>query len=217
MSALFLLIPDPVLREAVIEQIKAAKLGDACLLAQPEDLSERIKDKEPPHIIVVDKPQSQEKAATLARALCEKAERPILLGLGYDADADNVTESFPKPFRLGHLVSRLKHYLETASLIRDNVLTFGPFRLEPLNRRISRDDDAPMRLTEKETALLAFLAQNKGPATRQDILASVWGYGERIDTHTLETHIYQLRKKLDKEGENWLISDQGSYRLMGAE
>jgi len=95
-------------------------------------------------------------------------------------------------------------------------VTFGPYRLESQNRRVLRDNEAdPIRLTEKETALLVYLAQNKTPSTRQDILANVWGYDERIDTHTLETHIYQLRRKLDREGENWLLSEAGAYRLAG--
>jgi DNA-binding response OmpR family regulator len=117
---------------------------------------------------------------------------------------------------LGHLATRLRYYLETAPLLRDRVIAFGPHRLEPQNRRILRGDETEaIRLTEKETALLVFLAQSKEPATRKDILASVWGYDERIDTHTLETHIYQLRRKLDSSGENWLINEAGTYRLAG--
>ena len=68
-------------------------------------------------------------------------------------------------------------------------------------------------LTEKETALLVFLGHSHEPVTRRDILAAVWGYDENIDTHTLETHIYQLRRKLDGKDENWLINEAGAYRL----
>jgi DNA-binding response OmpR family regulator len=59
--------------------------------------------------------------------------------------------------------------------------------------------------------LLVFLAAQPQPVTRRDILAGVWGYDERIDTHTLETHIYQLRRKLDGD---WLVNEAGAYRLV---
>ena len=138
--------------------------------------------------------------------------------LGGTDEVEGVTETFAKPVRLGHLLTRVRYYLETAPLLRDRAIAFGPWRLEPQNRRLTRDNDAePVRLTEKETALLVYLAQSKEPATRRDILANVWGYDERIDTHTLETHIYQLRRKLEgggKEGgENWLVFEDGAYHL----
>jgi len=93
---------------------------------------------------------------------------------------------------------------------------FGPYRLELQTRCLRRGDEAsPIRLTEKESALLAFLAQSKTPVAKKEILANIWGYDEQIDTHTLETHIYQLRRKMDKEGENWIINEAGTYQLAG--
>jgi DNA-binding response OmpR family regulator len=208
---IFLLIPDTALREAVSEQIKAAKLCAPRAIDQAQDIPDGLLSP----VVVIDAQASGKKTEALAQSFCDHLEKPILLVLGGGEEGENVTETFSKPFRLGHLVSRLRYYLEEAPLLRDCVLTFGPYRLEPQNRRVLREDEAPVRLTEKETSLLVFLAQNKGPASRSELLASVWGYDERIDTHTLETHIYQLRKKLDRDGENWLVSDQGFYRLTG--
>ncbi|MFA4994505.1 MAG: winged helix-turn-helix domain-containing protein [Bdellovibrionales bacterium] len=213
MPTLFLLIPEPALRDAVIEQIKTAELGDPCVV---DSLQDALKQAEghASAVIVVDAAGAEKKTEAQIQSLNEKPNAPLILMLGGADDRPNVTETFSKPLRLGHLISRLRYYLETAPLLRDRVVAFGPYRLEPQSRRILRDNESePLRLTEKETALLVFLAQNKNPATRQDILADVWGYDERIDTHTLETHVYQLRRKLDKEGENWLINEAGTYRL----
>jgi len=213
MPELYLLIPDNALRDAVTEQIKAAKLGDPLVI---ESLSAVPKQEgeNAPDILIVDDLGSDKKTAELIQTLEQGQKKPVVLMLGGVADIAGVDESFSKPFRLGHLISRMKYYLETAPLLRNRIVAFGPYCLEPQNRRILRKGEGePIRLTEKETALLVFLAQTKASATRQDILANVWGYDERIDTHTLETHIYQLRRKLDKEGENWLINDAGTYRL----
>ena len=213
MSELYLLISDTALRDAVIEQINAAKLGNPCVIESPS-LVPKQEVENAPDILIVEDPGSEKKTAELVKFLEEEQKKLVVLMLGGADDSAGVAETFLKPFRLGHLMSRLKYYLETAPLLRDRIIAFGPYRLEPQNRRVFREKDAdPIHLTEKETALLVFLAQNNNPATRQDILANVWGYDERIDTHTLETHVYQLRRKLDKEGENWLLNEAGTYHL----
>lgn len=213
MPELFLLISDNALRDAVIEQIKAAKLSNPHII-ELSSLVSKQRSENVPDILIVDDPGSEKKTEEIVLSLEQEQNKPVVLMLGGATDITGVAETFSKPFRLGHLMSRLKYYLETAPLLRDRIIAFGPHRLEPQNRRLLREGETePIRLTEKETALLVFLAQTKAPATRQDLLANVWGYDERIDTHTLETHIYQLRRKLDKEGENWLVNDAGTYRL----
>jgi hypothetical protein len=203
MPEIFLLIPDIALRDAVVEQIRAAKLGDPHALTEPRLL------KQESVVVVEATPELDSQIQGLSGS-----EKPIVLVLGGAGDVEGLSETFPKPFRLGHLVNRLRYYLETTPLLRNRIVKFGPYRLESQNRRIVRDNDPDaIRLTEKETALLVYLAQSDAPATRREILAYVWGYDERIDTHTLETHIYQLRRKLDREGENWIVSESGAYRL----
>ena len=213
MTGIFLFIPDNALREAVAEQCAAAALPSARLVDNTAALLKQSESEES-CVIVVDEAAYDKKTAAALRALAERPHRPALLLLGAAEDSEAVTESFAKPLRLGHLIARLRYYLETAPLLRDRVVAFGPYRLEPQNRRILLEKTGEaIRLTEKETALLAFLAKHETPVTRRDILADVWGYDERIDTHTLETHIYQLRRKLDGAGENWLLFEAGAYRL----
>jgi len=217
MTALFLFIPETALRESVMEQITAAKIGEPRAV---DNLTALVKqtENENPCLILIDEAAYDKKAVAALCALKDKHENvtTLLLG-GKDEDAEGITESFMKPFRLGHLLTRLRYYLETAPLLRDRPVDFGPYRLEPHNRRISCENAAePIKLTEKETALLVFLAARTEPAKRSDILAGVWGYGEGIETHTLETHIYQLRRKLDKDSDNWLVFEAGAYHLARA-
>ena len=218
MASVFLLIPDVALREAVLEQIDAAKRDEARPVETAQAFVRQAAAQAAPGapgVLIIDEAAYDKKAAALLRGLDDAMGKPVILLLGGEDDGEGtVSETFAKPLRLGHLLSRLRYYTETALLLREHVVRFGAYRLEPQKRRILGDREGdPIRLTEKETALLVFLAQSKEPVTRRDILAAVWGYDERIDTHTLETHIYQLRRKLDAGGEAWLVSEAGTYHL----
>jgi len=214
MPDLFLFIPDSSLCDALLEQIRVAKMLEP-IPVDSAGAALRPAENEAPNILIFDSAEKDSDNEALVASFDATHQKTILLMLGGKGGIDGVAETFPKPFRLGHLISRLKYYLETAPLLYHRAIIFGPYRLDPQTRTALRDNTPePIRLTEKETALLVFLAEKKAPATRQELLANVWGYSETIDTHTLETHIYQLRKKLDREGENWLASDAGAYRLV---
>lgn len=167
--------------------------------------------------IILDESAADKKSLDLLQATpFEKPCRIFVLG---NTDASLSTcpamEIFPKPLRLGHLLVRLSFYLRGAPR-RTAPLVFGPYRLESGNRQLVREKDGTViRLTEKETALLDYLAQSENPVSREELLAAIWGHDGRIDTHTLETHIYQLRRKLDPDGQgtNLLINEAGAYRL----
>jgi len=215
MTGISLFIPDGALREAVVEQIKAAHWGEPRIVDGIQSWGKQNED-EATQLLIIDDADADKKLMTFLHHLKDRAEKPAILMLGGRDDFEGVSETFEKPLRLGHLLTRIRYYMETAPLLRDRVVDFGPYRLEPQNRRIlCANNSDPIRLTEKETALLVFLAQRNEPATRRDILAAIWGYDERIDTHTLETHIYQLRRKLDKDGggDAWLVNEAGAYRL----
>ena len=76
--------------------------------------------------------------------------------------------------------------------------------------------DQKVRLTEKETNILKYLYRAGGKAVaREELLAEVWGYNAAVTTHTLETHVYRLRQKIEPDPANAriLITEAGGYRL----
>jgi DNA-binding response OmpR family regulator len=212
MNTVHLVIPDAALRAAIVEQLSLANLAAEECADIPAALAANTAT-----LLLIDETALDKKAlAALDTAKNKNAVRLLLGNAPTESAADPITESFAKPLRLGHLLARLKFYLETAPRLRSTPLTFGTFRLEPQNRCIiSVDTNTTIRLTEKETALLEYLGQSEKPITRDELLTAIWGYDARIDTHTLETHIYRLRRKLNPNGEgpDYLINENGAYRL----
>ena len=72
-----------------------------------------------------------------------------------------------------------------------------------------------IRLTEKETAILKYLYRASDAVGRDTLLGEVWGYNAGVTTHTLETHVYRLRQKIERDPSKAeiLVTDQGGYRL----
>lgn len=217
MPALHLFIPNTALRDAIAEQLTLDGFepvhegGDLAAVLGTEDVAvifdEGVTDKKCLKIL---------RETSVTSNATPNKKRIFLLGEAKSDWGDvPITESFAKPLRLGHLLARLKFYLAASPRLQSAPVTFGPYRFEPQNRQIVSEGGGVIRLTEKETSLLDYLGQSETPVTREELLAAIWGYDARIDTHTLETHIYQLRRKLDpqKTGENWLVNEQGAYRL----
>jgi DNA-binding response OmpR family regulator len=214
MAKIHIVIPDAALRGAVVETVMLAQAGNVIANADPAlALADAGIDA-----IVLDEAAADKKTfKAIGEDTGQKSRRIFLLGEGGDAWRDHpAVESFAKPLRLGHLLARMLLHLRAGSQHGKNGLLLGPWRLETQNRQIVRAADGmAVRLTEKETALLDYLAQSAAPVEREELLAAVWGHDGRIDTHTLETHIYQLRRKLDPEGEgsNLVVNERGAYRL----
>lgn len=114
------------------------------------------------------------------------------------------------PVRLGALLQRVRQFSFAAPLVALGAFVFDP----GLNILIAPDTE--IVLTEKETAILKCLLQARGAfISRRDLLTQVWGYAEGVETHTLETHIYRLRQKLERDPANpeILITAEQGYRL----
>ena len=115
------------------------------------------------------------------------------------SDADVVaarTHGLCKPFRLEQFAAEVQRVF--AELHKDVELGDSGYVLRPSERVLLSARGATLALTEKEAQLLVCLADSGGAVTRDALLAQVWGYGNNINTHTLETHIYRLRQKLAK-------------------
>lgn len=124
-------------------------------------------------------------------------------------------EVIQKPFRLGYLLARLNFHDRLQSHQSTTDYLIGSYRFFPRERKaIFLATDTTIPLSDKESELLTFLCQTTTKLHRQDLLHSVWGYDSNLDTHTLETHIYLLRRKLPLADDmDLFLVDQGHYQL----
>ncbi len=149
---------------------------------------------------------------------------PILLLTGHDSDADEIlglesgaNDYITKPFRFSVLLARIRAALRQHDQSEDVVFTIGPYSFQPAAKLLEATDGGKVRLTDKETSILKYLYR-QGPKTitRDILLKEVWGYNNRVTTHTLETHIYRLRQKIERDPSNarLLVTEEGGYRLV---
>jgi DNA-binding response OmpR family regulator len=149
---------------------------------------------------------------------------PILLLTGHDSDSDEIlglesgaNDYVTKPFRFSVLLARIRAQLRQHDQSEDVVFTIGPYSFQPAAKILESADGGKVRLTDKETSILKYLYR-QGPKTitRDVLLKEVWGYNNRVTTHTLETHIYRLRQKIERDPSNarLLVTEEGGYRLV---
>jgi DNA-binding response OmpR family regulator len=135
--------------------------------------------------------------------------------LGLDAGANDYVT---KPFRLSVLLARLRAQLRQHEQSEDAVFTIGPYSFRPAQKMlIIEETDRKICLTEKETAILKYLYRAGSRVISRDILlGEVWGYNAGVTTHTLETHVYRLRQKIEPDPSNatLLVTEPGGYRLV---
>ena len=143
----------------------------------------------------------------------QAGEADTVLGLESGAN-DYVT----KPFRLAVLVARMRAQLRQHEQSEDAVFPLGRYSFRPAAKLLV-DESAgeKVRLTEKETAILKYLYR-AGPraVNRETLLSEVWGYNSGVTTHTLETHVYRLRQKMERDpaAATLLVTEPGGYRLV---
>jgi DNA-binding response OmpR family regulator len=135
--------------------------------------------------------------------------------LGLDAGANDY---ITKPFKLGVLLARLRAQLRQHEQSDDAIFAIGPYSFRP-SAKMLLDDQArkKIRLTEKETAIIKFLYRaGEKVVGRDTLLNEVWGYNAGVTTHTLETHVYRLRQKIERDPANAriLVTEPGGYRLI---
>jgi DNA-binding response OmpR family regulator len=149
---------------------------------------------------------------------------PIIMLTGADGEQDVVrgldsgaNDYIAKPFRLNELLARLRAQLRVYDSSEHAVFTIGPYIFRPaMKQLLEAQKNRKIRLTEKEAAILKFLYRAAGkPVPRQTLLNEVWGYNSAVTTHTLETHIYRLRQKIEPENgdSRLLLTEGGGYRL----
>ena len=150
---------------------------------------------------------------------------PIIMLTGADTDADTIlgldagaNDYVTKPFRIGVLLARLRAHIRQHERSDDAVFAIGPYTFQPANKLLVNDEDGKkVRLTDKETGILKFLFRAGDKVVGRDVLLDeVWGYNAGVTTHTLETHVYRLRQKIEGDPSNAriLVTEPGGYRLV---
>lgn len=147
---------------------------------------------------------------------------PIIMLTSLDSVYDTVTgleaganDYVTKPFRMAVLLARLRAHMRQHRQSDDAVFAVGPYRFVPASKMLEEASGRKIRLTEKEAAILKYLYRQGRAVDRETLLHEVWGYNAAVSTHTLETHIYRLRQKIEPvSGETTLLlTEEGGYRL----
>ncbi len=150
---------------------------------------------------------------------------PIIMLTAAQTDADTIlgldsgaNDYVAKPFRLSVLLARLRAQLRQHEQSEDAVFTIGPYTFRPsVKVMVHNGTKMKVRLTEKETSILKYLYRSGATVvTRETLLGEVWGYNAGVTTHTLETHVYRLRQKIETDPSNAeiLVTEPGGYRLV---
>jgi DNA-binding response OmpR family regulator len=151
-------------------------------------------------------------------------KNPILMLTGQDSDADTVlgfdsgaNDYVTKPFRFAVLLARIRAHLRQFEASDDATFRIGQYTFQPSSKHLINDKGNKLRLTEKETAILRYLYRaGQNVVTRDVLLREVWGYNSNVTTHTLETHIYRLRQKIERDPAHaqMLVTEAGGYKLI---
>ncbi|MSO92316.1 MAG: response regulator transcription factor [Rhodospirillales bacterium] len=151
-------------------------------------------------------------------------QSPVIMLTGAVTDADTIlgldagaNDYVVKPFRLGVLLARIRAHIRQHERSDDAVFTIGPYTFQPSAKLLVHDETKKkVRLTDKEAAILKYLYRAGNRVVgREVLLDEVWGYNANVTTHTLETHVYRLRQKIEQDPSNAaiLITEPGGYRL----
>jgi DNA-binding response OmpR family regulator len=214
---------DPDLREELVDQLSAQDDMRAEGVAGGRDgMAAALEGRAGLILLDVTLPDAD------GRALCREmrdagVSAPIVMLTGERDDASTITalnagavDYVTKPFKFNVLLARIRAHLRSHLSSEDATFQIGPYEFRPGAKSLTLPDGARVRLTEKETSILRYLYRaGLKPVPREELLREVWGYNSGVTTHTLETHIYRLRQKIepDAAAPKLLITETGGYRL----
>jgi len=214
---------DADLSEALIEQLS---LYDEFELSQAATASTGLQAARDSHVdlIIMDVGLPDMDGREAVKLLRKSGVRaPIIMLTGHDTDSDAIlgleagaNDYVVKPFRFAVLLARIRAHLRQHEQSEDATFSIGPYTFRPAAKMLLDPSGGKIRLTEKETAILKYLYRAGDRIVTRDVLLSeVWGYNSGVTTHTLETHIYRLRQKIERDPSHaeLLITESGGYKL----
>ena len=223
LNKILLVDDDEDLREALSEQLLMTEDFDVYEGSSGAEALEKIKQQSY-DLMVLDVGLPDTDGRELCRLIRKHGVKcPILMLTGHDTGSDTIlgldagaNDYITKPFKFPVLLARLRAQLRQHEQSEDAIFSLGPYTFKPSIKILVTADDKKIRLTEKETNILKFLYRATEQVVPRDILLhEVWGYNASVTTHTLETHIYRLRQKIEPDPgkASILITENGGYRL----
>ncbi|EDM71133.1 two component transcriptional regulator, winged helix family protein [Roseobacter sp. AzwK-3b] len=224
LKKILLVDDDEDLREALSEQLVMTEDFDVFEAGTGADAMARARDGIY-DLVILDVGLPDTDGRELCRLMRKQGVKaPIMMLTGHDGDADTIlgldagaNDYITKPFKFPVLLARIRAQLRQHEQSEDAIFHLGPYTFKPAMKILIDESDRKIRLTEKETNILKFLYRSPdGVVARDVLLHEVWGYNAGVTTHTLETHIYRLRQKIEPDPSNarLLVTESGGYRLL---
>ena len=224
-KALLLIDDDDMLRRSLVELLSAQDDFESVVEAADGANGIDLAKGQVFDIILLDVGLLDMDGRDVCRTMRDAGVRsPIIMLMVADSEDDTVTgldaganDYVTKPFRMAVLLARVRAHLRQHTQSGDAIFSIGPYKFQPAAKMlVNEETDKKIRLTEKETAILKYLFRvgNK-TVSRETLLDEVWGYNAGVTTHTLETHVYRLRQKIEPDPSNAqiLMTEPGGYRL----
>ena len=175
-------------------------------------------------LVIINSQSSALKECNLTKSLRSTGyKKPIIILINRNNNLDNsddhnhkADEYIIKPFRYQVLLKSIETQLHKFKKSENTQYSIGNYVFKPNSKILESNKNRSIRLTEKENNILKFLYKNLGnTVSRETLLHEVWGYNSKVTTHTLETHIYRLRQKIEDDPSNacFLITEPGGYKL----
>ena len=154
------------------------------------------------------------KIESVKKILQESQQIKILVSNNTVKQKDYFNDVIPLPLKLSELNSIVENLVAKKNFNKNSSILLKEYKLNKNEKRLVKDKNY-ISLTEKEIQLLELLLLNKKPISKNKILEEVWKYSTSADTHTVETHIYRLRKKISDEflDENFILTNKDGYYL----
>ncbi|WP_340262182.1 response regulator transcription factor [Roseobacter sp. HKCCA0882] len=224
LKKILLVDDDEDIREALSEQLVMTEDFDVFEAGTGAQAMEKAK-QEIYDLVILDVGLPDTDGRDLCRLMRKQGIKcPIIMLTGHDSDADTIlgldagaNDYVTKPFKFSVLQARIRAQLRQHEQSEDAIFQLGPYTFKPAMKLLETEDKKKIRLTEKETNILKFLYRAQERVVARDVLLhEVWGYNAGVTTHTLETHIYRLRQKIEPDPSNvqLLVTEGGGYRLV---
>jgi DNA-binding response OmpR family regulator len=215
---------DDMLRESLVEQLS---LYEEFEIVPAESAAKGVQRarQEAIDLVVMDVGLPDMDGREAVKLLRKSGFRaPVIMLTGQDSESDTIlgleagaNDYVTKPFRFAVLLARIRAQLRQHDQSEDAVFSIGRYTFRPSAKMLVDERNQKVRLTEKETAILKYLYRaGEKVITRDVLLHEVWGYNSGVTTHTLETHIYRLRQKIERDPSKaeLLVTEAGGYKLV---